>query len=523
MDAKNSPLALLAQTCSQIGSDNSNGVKALLSADKQKAQGGKMENAKSPTAAQKLIMDSSRNTNSSSPGSTKSPPMMTQSQPKNGLNKSVDANNNNHHTSSSNSGSDTPVKLAFKPYENEVLAGKPFHTKSGSARPDNGRRSAENNSSGGHHQAYDQRSEKCHSPSTGNESMSGGSNNTERKCPSNRSSTDENRTSAHNSASPYTTSQASPILRPGLESMPTDYSSAYKLPQLSSPYGSAGMNPLAFPPGMDPQELLMNPAFRPPYATGYPSQVAPSSAAAAAASMMGYHPALSPYFGFGAAAAAAAAASIKPSSGAPGSAGECKDPNCTGCTYSAAAQHHHHQQLMYMAAIQSNHQMQQLQQQHQQQQQGQQRPMQCNWINGDSYCGKKFGSGEELMHHLKTHTAGLSDPTAAAAALIQAQLQPNHAALGLPPPGSMYPSSSGMPSHRGYRTPPPLSPMSAAAMRYHPYAAAAAAAAAVSGGKGGSPLPPMPPSSYSSFNPAMFSPYAYSPYAFYGQRSAVHQ
>lgn len=493
MDAKNSPLALLAQTCSQIGSDSSNGVKALLSADKNKANGGKMENAKSPTAAQKLIMDSSRNTNSSSPGSTKSPPMpMNASTPKNGLNKSasVDSNNNN-------SSSDTPVKLAFKPYENDVLAGKAFSgSKNGAAsRPvSDGRRSAENQSV-----------EKCQSPATGNERSN-----------SNRSSSDENR--AHQS--PYAPAQSSPSLRPGLESMPADYS-AYKLSQLGSPYGS-GLNHLGFPPGMDPQELLMNPAFRPPYATGYPSSVPPQSAAAA--SMLGYHPALSPYFGFGAAAAAAAAAAMKP---AAGPAGECKDPNCTGCTYSAAAQHHHQQMMlglcppgcvqcqhhkynMAMAAIQSNYQMP-----------GQQRPMVCNWINGDSYCGKKFNSGEELMHHLKTHTAGLSDPTAAAAALIQAQLQPNHAALGLPPPGSLYPPSS---AHRGYRTPPPLSPMSAAAaMRYHPYAAAAAAAAAAAqGGKGGSPLPPLPPASYSSFNPALFSPYAYSPYALYGQRSAVH-
>lgn len=498
LDSKNSPLALLAQTCSQIGSDSSNGVKALLSADKNKANGGKMENAKSPTAAQKLIMDSSRNTNSSSPGSTKSPPMnLMSAAPKNGLNKSasVDSNNNSN-------GSDHTVKLAFKPYENEVLAGKPKSGNNNRSVSD-GRRSAEQ-------QSVDQ--QKCQSPSAGGDG--------ERRSNSNRSSADENRPSMH--ASPYAsaqTSQSSPVLRQGVETMPTDYS-AYKMAQMGNPYG---LNPMAFPHGMDPQELLMNPAFRPPYATGYPSSVPPSSAAAA--SMLGYHPALSPYFGFGAAAAAAAVGGAMKG----GPSGECKDPNCTGCTYSAAAQHHHQQMMlglcppgciqcqhhkynMAMAAIQSNYQMP-----------SQQRPMVCNWINGDSYCGKKFNSGEELMHHLKTHTAGLSDPTAAAAALIQAQLQPNHAALGLPPPGSLYPPSNGAGLNRGYRTPPPLSPMSAAAaMRYHPYAAAAAAAAAVQGGKGGSPLPPMPPSSYSSFNPAMFSPYAYSPYAFYGQRSAVH-
>ena len=491
MDAKNSPLALLAQTCSQIGTDSSNGVKALLSAEKNKAaaNGGKLENAKSPTAAQKLIMDSSRNTNSSSPGSTKSPPMPSGT-PKTGLNK-VDTNNN----------ASESVKLAFKPYESQVLTGKVTQSKVPS-----GRGSVESRAVS---------VDKCNSPDG------------DRKCSSNRSSSEA---APQQQQSPYPSSapsQSSPVLRPGLETtgasaMPTDYSTAYKM----SPYAHLG-----FPPGMDPQELLMNPAFRPPYATGYPSSVPPPPSA----SMLGYHPALSPYFGFGAAAAAAAAAAMKPGgqggapnggpNGAPG--GECKDPNCTSCPYSIA-QHHqqmmlglcppgcvqcqHHKYNMAMAAIQANYQMP-----------GQQRPMVCNWINGDSYCGKKFNSGEELMHHLKTHTAGLSDPTAAAAALIQAQLQPNPAALGIPPPGSLYPppSSGGLP--RGYRTPPPLSPMSAAAMRYHPYAAAAAAAAAaVSGGKGGSPLPPLPPSSYSSFNPALFSPYAYSPYAFYGQRSAVH-
>lgn len=473
-----------------------------------------MENAKSPTAAQRLIMDSSRNTNSSSPGSTKSPPSATATN-KTGLKSvNVDTNNNNSNNS------DT-VRLAFKPYETEVLAGRAL--KSGATRAvSDGRRSAENQ--------FDQRSEKCQSPSAGNESASGG----ERKCSSNRSSSDENRTVAH-ANSPYANSapsQSSPALRPGLESLPTDYSAAYKMHQLGSPYGpaAAGLSALGFPPGMDPQELLINPAFRPPYATGYPSSVPPQHPSAA--SMMGYHPALSPYFGFGSAAAAAAAAgnAMKSAAGAQGD-GVCKDPNCSGCQYSAAQHHHqqmmlgmcppgcmqcqHHKYNMAMAAIQSNYQIA-----------GAQRPLVCNWINGDSYCGKKFNSGEELMHHLKTHTAGLSDPTAAAAALIQAQLQPNHAALGLPPPGSLYPptSAAGMSHHRGYRTTPPLSPLSA--MRYHPYAAAAAAAAAASGGKGGgSPLPPLPAASYSSFNPALFSPY-YSPYAFYGQRlgsTAVHQ
>lgn len=85
------------------------------------------------------------------------------------------------------------------------------------------------------------------------------------------------------------------------------------------------------------------------------------------------------------------------------------------------------------------------------------RPYVCNWIAGDTYCGKRFSSSEELLQHLRTHTnmnasdtslSLLSSPLHAHAALLGSA----HSALSRP--GMPYP-------------PPALSPLTAS--RYHPY------------------------------------------------------
>ena len=78
---------------------------------------------------------------------------------------------------------------------------------------------------------------------------------------------------------------------------------------------------------------------------------------------------------------------------------------------------------------------------------GSHHPYVCNWIAGDSYCGKRFTSSEELLQHLRGHTSSAES------------------SLTLPPLHPHPLLSAALP--RGYPT-PPLSPLSAA--RFHPYA-----------------------------------------------------
>lgn len=141
------------------------------------------------------------------------------------------------------------------------------------------------------------------------------------------------------------------------------------------------------------------------------------------------------------------------------------------------------------------------------------RPYVCNWIVGESYCGKRFGSSEELLQHLRTHpsTAGPSvENSSSSAALAAAMMQQQQAAAY----SSLLAGLGG--HHRTYPT-PPLSPLDSAG-RYNPYAAAAAMAKAMGhhhpGGlfPPGGPLGPPPPASLAGLYSA--SPYA----ALYGQK-----
>ena len=125
-------------------------------------------------------------------------------------------------------------------------------------------------------------------------------------------------------------------------------------------------------------------------------------------------------------------------------------------------------------------------------------PYVCNWIASDTaYCGKRFSTSDELLQHLRSHTSvsngsGVADPSAAALSLL------SPSAVGLPPTHPLF--------SRTYPT-PPLSPLATA--RYHPY---------------GKPSPLLPPPLSSLGLPlppphphttAGLPPY-FSPYSLYG-------
>lgn len=116
----------------------------------------------------------------------------------------------------------------------------------------------------------------------------------------------------------------------------------------------------------------------------------------------------------------------------------------------------------------------------------------CNWVGSDTaYCGKRFATSDELFQHLRTHTGAIPDSLLTTAS-------------GLPAAASaLY--------QRTYPT-PPLSPLSSS--RYHPYSKAMLPPSALAASQlAGLPFPP-PPLSLAQY---------FSPYGFYGRNpSSMH-
>ncbi|XP_051946031.1 zinc finger protein 503 [Xyrauchen texanus] len=124
-------------------------------------------------------------------------------------------------------------------------------------------------------------------------------------------------------------------------------------------------------------------------------------------------------------------------------------------------------------------------------------PHVCNWVSANGPCDKRFPSSEELLNHLRTHTAFTGTeklisgyPSSSSLASAAAAAMACH--MHMPPSGA-----PGSPGTLALRSPHHALGLSS---RYHPYSK--------------SPLPtpgaPVPV-------PAATGPY-YSPYALYGQR-----
>ncbi|XP_074649310.1 zinc finger protein Noc-like [Tubulanus polymorphus] len=129
-------------------------------------------------------------------------------------------------------------------------------------------------------------------------------------------------------------------------------------------------------------------------------------------------------------------------------------------------------------------------------------PYVCNWMSGTEHCGKRFTTSEDLLHHLRTHTSSEGCVTSLSSVLPSYSLPSAISSLGTYPhfssaAGSISPSAL-------HRYPTSLSPLSSAlsASRYHPYKSGLASLT----GAPGAPTLPMGVGAY------------YSPYSLYGSR-----
>ncbi|XP_048007432.1 zinc finger protein Elbow [Leguminivora glycinivorella] len=357
LDAKKSPLALLAQTCSAIGADTPN-PKLISAAEK----------------ASKKYEDKPHMDN----------------------------------------------KPSFKPYESCLTAREKTRTPEDRASSVNAH--SKTPSSKGSASTTPVQARCGSNQSSSSQRTSPPANH---KTPSEKS--DERSSPLHGSPNPTKSDSASNSSTSKLPFTPTSLSSSADTKEHSSFKPSVPVTSSAFLGGLPP--------------TGFPLHMDLMTSSLMAAQHHALKSGLNPYLAY---------ARMK----APGGdLGVCRDPYCTGCSLSShllksavcpagctqcdhvktpfplptshpAAAAYAHAQLAALAAAS-------------------QLPFVCSWMAGDSaYCGKRFATSEELLQHLRSHTAsGESSPSLSMLSATHPLLQ------------------------RTYPT-PPLSPLTP---RFHPY------------------------------------------------------
>ncbi|XP_012522392.2 zinc finger protein Elbow [Monomorium pharaonis] len=496
LDAKKSPLALLAQTCSQIGADPPSNKSLLSSLDKTSS------NRSSKTAEQ-----SSRD--KSSPAVTTSATVPT---------------------SASES-----TKTSFKPYESclgrEKTCTPTDESRSTSSHSTSGRSRTPGNSSSSKRCPSNQSAASTRAVTPQGRKTATPNGEVARDSPVSRSSAPSSTVDVLSTSQPTVSSPSlqvkpaySPVsvlamADPSIKDLPLG---TFKPGQVSLPASTAAY--LGYSPSQLPIDVMANslmshhaalknginpylyarlkstggptaadglmPICRDPFCTGCQlnSHLLSSPATAAAAA---------------AAAAVANIANGKLPSGASGATPGSCPAGCAQCDhkpgsvspYGSLGAVYAHAQLAALAA-------------------GTQLPYVCNWIAGDTaYCGKRFTTSEELLQHLRSHTNVSASGATAATDPTALSLLPG------PPPG-LHPATHPL-FARSYPT-PPLSPLATA--RYHPYGKPSPLLTP-SLSTLGLPLPPPPPPPP---HPHATAGLAYfSPYSIYGSRlgatSGMHQ
>ncbi|XP_029728311.1 zinc finger protein Elbow [Aedes albopictus] len=377
-DSKSSPLALLAQTCSAIGSDSPN-----------------------PKLLANIEKSTKSNRDKLSPG-----------------------------TLSSGSSNDTP-KSSFKPYEPSAITREqtrsPDDNRNVSARHKSPKRSI----NPPNHQPQNGRCESNQSaassrasPSNHNRRTPGGSQLQQERTNS------PNRASAKDSPNTLPNSSAEPITSKGpMETTSKDLSNSSESsvrasssapssttvgPPYYSSYGSYPMDLMTASALMSPHHQMLKAAAMNPY-FNYAKLKIPG----AVDSMI---PVCRDPYCTGCALSSHMLGKLG-SSGCPAGCTQCDHPGSKSYSQAAAAASlaasqssaamYAHAQLAALAAAS-------------------QLPYVCNWIGSDSsYCGKRFAASEELFQHLRTqHAAGVSMSEAllnpATAAAAAAGLPPTH-------------------------------------------------------------------------------------------------